>query len=59
MMVFLIGVFFCVFVVIDILVILFVILNFVKRGVLFKGGLYLLNFFDLKVVVFDKIGILI
>lgn len=39
--------------------ILVVILNGVCYGILFKGGVYLENLCGVKVVVFDKIGMLI
>lgn len=58
-MVLLVVVFFCVFVVFVIFVFLVVFLNFVKNGILIKGGIYLEKFFELKVIVFDKIGIFI
>lgn len=58
-MIFLVVVFFCVLVVFIIFVLLFVILNGVKKGILFKGGVYLERLSYLSVIVFDKIGMLI
>lgn len=57
-MVFLIGASPCALAATDIPATLSAISNLAKRGVLFKGGSYLSNLADLKVVAFDKTGTL-